>query len=80
MKPTRTNVLIERKAADLSTSSGIILKRAFDDDRAIVKSIGPDVTEVSVNDEVMLNWNSAHKVENNSYIIDVSEIIMVIEN
>ena len=80
MKPTKNNVLVEKKEQTLSTSSGIILKRAIDDDRAIVKAIGPDVTEVSVNDEVILNWNSAIKVEDSLYIIPVEEIIMVIED
>lgn len=80
MKPTKNNVLVEKKEQTLSTSSGIILKRAIDDDRAIVKAIGPDVTEVSVNDEVILNWNSAIKVEDSLYIIPVVEIIMVIED
>lgn len=79
MKPTKNNVLIEKKEQNLSTLSGIILKRAIDDDRAIVKAIGPDVTEVSVNDEVILNWNSSIHVENSTYIIPVTEIVMVVE-
>lgn len=79
MKPTKNNVLVEKKEQTLSTSSGIILKRAIDDDRAIVKAIGPDVAEVSVDDEVILNWNSCINVEDSIYIVPVTEIIMVIE-
>ena len=79
MNPTRNNVLVVRKDPILTTESGIILKNPIDVDRAIVKAIGPDVTEVSVNDEVMLDWNKAIDIDDGTYIIPVTEIVMILE-
>lgn len=76
MTPTRDNVLVVRKDPILTTEFGIILKNPIDVDRAIVKAIGPDVTEISVNEEVMIDWNKAIDIDDGNYIIPVTEIIM----
>ena len=55
MKPTRDNVLISRVEPNLTTESGIILKNPLEPDRALIKGIGPDVTEVSVGEKTMVD-------------------------
>lgn len=79
MKPTRDNVLISRVEPNLTTESGIILKNPLEPDRALIKGIGPDVTEVSVGEETMVDWNKAVSVGDNEYIIDINDIVMVFE-
>lgn len=80
MNPTRNNVLVERIPGVKTTTSGILLKTSFDPDRGKVKSIGPEVSEVSLNEEVFLDWNKATKVENDLYIVSVEDIVFVFED
>lgn len=79
MKPTRDNILVERIPDSKETSFGLILKTSLEPDSGKVVSIGPDVTEVSVDDIVYLNWNAATKVEGEMYIIPVKEVIFIYE-
>jgi co-chaperonin GroES (HSP10) len=79
MKPTNKNILIEKIQSKTETASGIILKSSLEDDRAKVLSIGPEVTEVSVDDIIILNWNLATNVQDDIYIVPVTEVICIIE-
>ena len=79
MKPVKNNVIVSRVEPVLTTESGIILKNPIDVDRALVESIGPDVTEVSVGEKVMIDWNKARIVEDDLYLIPVTEIVFVFE-
>jgi len=79
MKPTKDNVLVERIPGPTLTHTGIILKSTLEPDRGKVKSIGPDVTEVSVGDEVFLDWNMAVKVENEDYIVSVENVVFIFD-
>ena len=63
--PLADKVIVERIAAEKTTSSGIVLQRSDEVDRAEVISIGPDVDEVQVGDIVLLNWNAAIKFKMN---------------
>lgn len=77
MKPTKNNVLIERIPGSKETSSGLILKSSLEPDRGKVEAIGPDVTEISVGEEVFLDWNKTTKVDDRKYIISVENIVFV---
>ena len=79
-RPTGKNVLIERIAAQKSTSSGIILKSAEEPDKAKILAIGPEITEVVVDEVAVVNWNAATKIQDELYIINIDNIVMVIEN
>ena len=79
IKPTASNILITRIAAEKQTSTGIILKSSEEPDKAKIEAIGKDVIDVSVGETVLVNWNKAIKIENESYIIPISEVIMVYE-
>ena len=78
-RPTGKNVLVERIAAQKETSSGIILKSAEEPDKAKILAIGPEVDEVAVDEVAVVNWNAATKVEDEFYIINIDNIVLIIE-
>ena len=78
IKPTGSNVLVKRIAAAKETLSGIILKTTDEPDRAHIVAIGPEVTEVSVDEIAIINWNKATGVGDNFYIIPITEVILTI--
>ena len=57
-RPTGNKVLIERIAAKKETSGGIILKTTEEADRAKIIAIGPDVTEVAVDELVSKGFDT----------------------
>ena len=77
MTPLRDNIIIERIADEKVTEAGIILKSSQGPDRAKVISIGPKVDEVQIGDEVLINWNRAVKVEDESYVVPITEVIFI---
>jgi co-chaperonin GroES (HSP10) len=77
MKPTRNNIIVKRIPGSTETSSGIILKTTLEQDRGEVQSVGPDVTEVEVGNVVFLNWNSATKVEDETYVVSIENVVFV---
>jgi co-chaperonin GroES (HSP10) len=79
LKPTASNVYITRIASEKQTSSGIILKSSEEPDKARVDSIGKDVTDLSIGDIILVNWNKAIKIEKESYIIPSEDVVLVFE-
>ena len=77
MKPTKDNIIVSRIAAEKQTASGIILKRTEEPDRAEVIAIGNKVEEVNVGDIVLLNWNKATKIEDETYVAPITEVIWI---
>lgn len=77
MKPTRDNIIVMRVAGEKATSSGIILKSSEEPDRAEVLAIGPKVDEVNIGDSVLLNWNKATKIENETYVVPIKEVVWI---
>ena len=77
MTPLRDNIIVERIAAEKQTASGIILKRTEEPDRAKVIAIGPKVDEVQIDDELLVNWNKAVKVEGENYVLPITEVIFI---
>ena len=81
-RPTGKNVLIERIPAVKESSGGIILKSSDEPDRAKVIAVGPEVDvniEVNVDEIALVNWNTATKVQDELFIINVDNIILVFE-
>lgn len=77
MKPTRNNVLVERVPGAKLTDTGIILKSTLEPDRGKVESFGPEITEISIGDEVFLDWNRATKVDGEKYIVSIEHVVFV---
>jgi len=77
--PLFDKVIVERIAPELKSAGGIVLSRSEEPDRAKILAIGPDVTEVSVGEVVLLNWNAAIKVQDEMYSTKVENIVFVYE-
>ena len=79
LTPLRNNVIVEKLKKELTTSSGIILKSNDEADKARVIAIGSEVTDVEVNNILLINWNKATKLMDNLYQINVDEIIGIFD-
>lgn len=83
LKPLKDKIIVSRIAGEKTTSAGIILKTSEGPDRALVEAIGTKVDEVSVGDEVLINWNGAVPVkdkdaaERELYIIAIEHVILI---
>jgi co-chaperonin GroES (HSP10) len=81
-KPLKDKIVVSRIAGEKQTEFGIILKTSEGPDKALVESIGPKVDEVSVGDEVLINWNGAVKVsgkelEKEFYVVSIEHVILI---
>ena len=79
MKPTRNNILVKKLLSPKETESGIILKSSDEPDKGIVEQVGPEVSEVSIGETVILNWNRAIQAEDDLYVVSIDEVIMVVQ-
>ena len=82
LKPLKDKILVSRIAGEKQTEFGIILKTSEGPDKALVESIGPKIDEVSVGDEVLINWNGAVKVsgkelEKEFYVVSIEHVILI---
>jgi co-chaperonin GroES (HSP10) len=77
MQPTRDNIIVERIVTEHATSSGIILKSSGEPDRAKVISVGPKVNEVNIDDTVLINWNKATKIQKETYVVPITEVVWI---
>jgi co-chaperonin GroES (HSP10) len=81
-KPMKDKVIVSRIAGEKQTEFGIILKTSEGPDRALVESIGPLVDEVSVGDEVLINWNGAVKISGKEldkeyYVVAIEHVVLI---
>ena len=77
MRPLKDNIIVTRLAAEKQTASGIILKHTEAPDRAKVVALGPKVDEVQIGDELLVNWNKAVKVDDEDYVIPITEVVFI---
>ena len=75
--PLNRNVIVERKAPEKVSAGGIILRSSVEPDRAITIATGDD--SISIGDELLINWNKAYKIENETYRIHIDDVIAVFE-
>ena len=82
--PLKDKVAVVRIKNKLETESGIALTRNTEDvDRARVIAIGPDVTDVSNNDILLIDWNKASMNKFGDipvYMISQEHIVAVFDN
>jgi co-chaperonin GroES (HSP10) len=82
IKPLKDKILVSRIAGEKQTEFGIILKTSDGPDKAFVEAVGPKVDEVSVGDEVLINWNGAVKVSGKEidkeyYVVAIEHVILI---
>jgi co-chaperonin GroES (HSP10) len=78
-KPLADKILVERIAGSHTTSGGIILQSTQEPDRAKVVAIGPEVTEIAVDEVCLLNWNAAIKAGMDQYVVAIEHVVFVYE-
>ena len=78
--PLNRSIIIERQEPNKTTASGIILQSSPDPDKAIVKYIAEGITEVSIGDSVLINWNKVGKIEKELYRVNIDDVIAVYED
>ena len=76
--PLNRNVIVERKGPEKVSAGGIILQSSLEPDRAIVVATGDD--SISIGEELLINWNKAYKIENETYRIHIDDVIAVFED
>lgn len=62
LQPTRNNILVVQKEVEKTTAGGIILAGANIESGikpAVVRAVGPDVTEVKVGSVIYLKWSES---------------------
>jgi co-chaperonin GroES (HSP10) len=75
--PLNSNVIVERKAPEKVSAGGIILQSSLEPDRAIVVATSDE--SLLVGEELLINWNKAYKIENETYRIHIDDVIAVFE-
>jgi chaperonin GroES len=86
LKPLKSKLILQLIEKQKVTSSGIILSSAdpAEANRGLVLAVGPDVTEVTVGETVLPNWNKSSKIKGDdgedNYILEEDDIILVFED
>lgn len=78
MQAFGNNVIVTRIAPAKTTTSGIILQSVETPDYGKVESIGKLVNEVCIGDTVLLNWNKAHLIADETFAVPVNEVIAIV--
>jgi len=78
IRPLATKIAVKRIASEKQTSGGIILQSSEEPDRAEVLALGPDVNQVEIGDQVLLNWNGAMKSgEEGVFVVDIEHVVLI---
>lgn len=80
LKALSDNVIVSRLEKNLTSAGGIILRTSDEADKAVVISIGPLVEDfLDCGATVIVNWNKASKVGENTYRLKFEDVIAVVE-
>ena len=75
--PLKQHIIVQRIEGVKETASGIILKTSEEPDKAIVVAVAEDIDEVSVGDELLINWNKLAKLDDDHYRIHIDNVIAI---
>ena len=75
--PLKQHIIVERLESVKETASGIILKSSEEPDVAKVVAVAEYIDEVSIGDELLVNWNKLAKLDENTYRIHIDNVIAV---
>ena len=84
LKPIKKNVIIELIQKEKVSSGGILLAEVDREEasKGTVISIGPEVTEVKLNEVILPNWQKARQVKFDDleyWIVNEDDIILVFD-
>ncbi len=80
LKPLNDVLIVEKVEKENVSASGIILTSSDEADRAKVIAVGPDVTGVTVGDEVLINWQKSPLISGKIYKTSIEEVFAVFQN
>lgn len=75
--PLKQHIIVQRVEGVKETASGIILKTSEEPDKALVVAVAEDIDEVSIGDELLINWNKLAKLDDDHYRIHIDNVIAV---
>jgi chaperonin GroES len=84
LKPLGNNVILELIEKEKLSAGGIVLSKAdpMEANRGLVLAIGSEVTDLTVGQEVLPNWNKATKSKYDNqelYFVSEDDIVLVFE-
>lgn len=81
IKPLKSNIIVERIKKEEVSSGGIVLPGGDRDeaDKAVVIAIGPEVSNINVDDLLLINWQKASKIDGEKYRVNFDDVIGIFE-
>jgi len=84
LKPIKKNVIVEVIQKEKVSSGGILLAKVDREEvsKGIVIGIGPEVTEVKLNEVILPNWQNAKKSKFDNqefWIVHEDDIVLVFD-
>lgn len=67
LKPLGKNVIVSVMDGGKVTDSGIVLSVSIEPDRGVVEAIGSEVKELTIGDQVFLDWNRTVEIQGTDY-------------
>ena len=75
--PLKQHIIVQRIEGVKETASGIILKTSEEPDKAVVVAVAEDIDEISIGNELLINWNKLAKLDDDHYRIHIDNVIAV---
>jgi len=81
IRPFKNNLIVTRKQKEEMTAGGIVLPGGDREeaDRAVVVAVGPEVDDINVGDELLVNWQKCPKIGTEQYKVNYDDVIGVFE-
>ena len=78
LKPLGKNVIVSVLDGGKVTDSGIMLSVSIEPDRGVVEAIGSEVKELSVGDQVFLDWNRTVEIQGTDFRLTNEENVIFV--
>jgi chaperonin GroES len=85
LTPINSKMIVKLIEKEVTTASGIVLSRAdpVEANRGVVVSVGPEVKDVVVGDNILPNWAAAAKTVYDGetlYILKEEDVVLIFED
>lgn len=73
--PLNDYVIVKKLESSNTTASGIIIQSASSSDTSKVIAVSSEVSNINVDDTVMIRWSNALKIDGDVYAVSSKEIV-----